>query len=113
MKMTKKIKIGGVPVLFTGNAATTYRYKQIFKRDLLKTFMERGDDMDLDMITELAFIMKCQAEGYDSAKFNSTTFENYVDWLNTMDFMALMGAAPEILSVWADTSKTAVKAKKK
>jgi len=111
--MTKEINIGSVPVKFAGTAATTYRYKQIFKRDLLKAFMEKGQDIDTEMVTELAFIMKCQADGLTNEQFNQISFEDYVSWLDTIDFVPLMEAAPKIISLWADTSKLSVKAKKK
>ena len=48
--MTKEITIGGIPVKFAGNAATTYRYKQLFHTDILKAFMDNGVNLDIDRI---------------------------------------------------------------
>jgi len=105
--------IGSVPVKFTGNAATAYRFKQLFRHDLMKAFMEQGQNMDTDTILELAFVMKCQGEGFTSEQFNQLTEDDYVEWLGGMDFITLMEAVPEIIGVWADTSKITVKSKKK
>lgn len=111
--MTKEIKIGGVPVKFCGNAATTFRYKSIFKRDILKDFIDKGTDIDLDEIIELAYVLKLQAEGYTNEQLAGIGYGDFVAWLETMDFLDLMNAAPEILSVWVDTNKQMSKAKKK
>lgn len=111
--MTRDIKVGSVPVKFTGNAATTYRYKQLFKRDLIKEFMERGSDLDTDMIIELAYVMNLQASGATTETFNSTSFEDYLAWLDGFEFLDILGAAPEILGLWADNAQQVAKAKKK
>lgn len=110
--MTKEIMIGDVPVKFTGNAATTYRYKQLFQRDILKSFMAQGTDIDTDMIMELAYVMHLQAEGAGNEAFNKSSFESYLAWLDGLDFVEMLTAAPEILSIWADTSKQASASKK-
>lgn len=111
--MTKEIMIGGVPVVFTGNSATTYRYKQVFHHDLLKIFMEQGTNMETERLIELAYVMHLQAEGYTNEQYNAETFENYLTWLEQFDFSELLTSAPDILGVWVDTSKTGSVAKKK
>ena len=111
--MTKEIMIGGVPMRFTGNAATTYRYKQVFRHDLLKIFMEQGTNMETERIIELAYIMHLQAEGYNNEQYNAETFDDYIAWLEQLGFSELLTSAPEILGVWVDTSKTGSTAKKK
>jgi hypothetical protein len=111
--MTREIQIGGAPVKFTGNAATTYRYRQLFNRDLIRAFMQQGTDLDTDMIMELSFVMHLQAEGADNARFNSVSAEDYIAWLEGFEFLDVLGAAPEILGLWADSSKPVVRSKKK
>lgn len=111
--MTKEIIIGGVPVKFAGNAATTYRYKQLFGTDILKLFMENGTNIDIDRILELAYVMHLQAEGYTTEQFTAETIEEYIAWLEEFDVTSLLQKAPEILSVWVDMSKQQSKAKKK
>lgn len=111
--MTKELMVGGVPVKFTGNAATAYRYKQLFQRDLIRSFLENGNDIDIDMITELAYVMHLQADGSTNEGFNAVSFEDYLTWLDGFEFIDLMTAAPQILGLWADTSKQTSKVKKK
>ena len=111
--MTKEFVIGGVPVKFSGNAATTYRYKQVFHNDILKLFMEQGTSLEVDRIIELAYVMHLQAEGYTTEQYNAETKEDFFAWLEQFDFTELLTCAPEILSVWVDTNKTSSKAKKK
>jgi hypothetical protein len=111
--MTKEIVIGGIPVKFAGNAATTYRYRQLFKLDMLRLFMEKGTDLDIDRIIELAYVMHLQAEGYTTEQFNAETTDDYIAWLERFDFTELLQRAPEILGVWVDTSKQQSKSKKK
>lgn len=111
--MTKEIIIGGIPVKFAGNAATTYRYKQLFGTDILKLFMENGTSLDIDRIMELAYVMHLQAEGYTTEQFTGETTEDYIAWLEQFDITSLLQKAPEILGVWVDMSKQQSKAKKK
>lgn len=111
--MTKEITIGGIPVKFAGNAATTYRFKQLFKLDMLKLFMEKGTDIEIDRIIELAYVMHLQAEGYTTEQFNAETEDDYIAWLEQFDFTELLQHAPEILGIWVDTSKQRSKSKKK
>lgn len=88
--MTKEITIGGIPVKFAGNAATTYRFKQLFKLDMLKLFMEKGTDIEIDRIIELAYVMHLQAEGYTTEQFNAETEDDYIAWLEQFDFTELL-----------------------
>ena len=111
--MTKEFIIGGVPMRFTGNSATTYRYKQVFHNDILKIFMEQGQSMETERILELAYIMHLQAEGYTNEQYNAETFDDYVAWLEQFSFSEFLTSAPDILSVWVDTSKQGSVAKKK
>lgn len=111
--MTKEFIIGGVPMKFTGNSATTYRYKQVFHGDILKMFMEQGTNLEAERIMELAYVMHLQAEGYTTEQYNAEILDNYFAWLEQFDFSELLTSAPDILGVWVDTSKTGSTAKKK
>ena len=111
--MTKEITIGGIPVRFAGNAATTYRYKQLFRTDILKAFMDNGVNLDIDRILELAYVMHLQAKGYTTEQFTAETADDYVAWLEQFDITSLLQKAPEILGVWVDMTKQQSKPKKK
>ena len=87
------------------------RYKLC--EDMLKLFMEKGTDLDIDRIIELAYVMHLQAEGYTTEQFNAETEDDYIAWLEQFDFTELLQHAPEILGIWVDTSKQQSKSKKK
>ena len=53
--MTKDIKIGDKLISMTANAATCYRYKMVFKKDLFQLF-KNTEDLAIDSIQELAYI---------------------------------------------------------
>lgn len=111
--MTREFTIGGVPIKFTGNSATTYRYKQVFHGDILKMFIEQGTNLEAERIMELAYVMHLQAEGYTTEQYNAETLDNYFAWLEQFDFKEFITSAPDILSVWVDTAKQGSIAKKK
>lgn len=88
---------------FMANAATPIRLKQIFQTDFWKTFGTASDVTEenvtenLDVISELAYVMHCQAEKRDMMTEN---FEKYVEWLETLDGMAILSNAAEIISLY-------------
>ena len=103
--MYKKVTIDGKELEFTANAATPYRYKQVFHRDLLKILgnEENAESEGLEAVTELAFIMTKQAERVDMGKLN---YEEFITWLEGFGPMAFIDAAEEIIGVYMDSQKT-------
>lgn len=100
---------------FKGNAATPIRLKQVFHRDLWKLIGEldsTGDSAlfeNMDIVSELAYIMHCQGAGIDMTKIN---FDSYVQWLDTLDGGAIFENVTEIIQLYIDTSRSSSKAKK-
>lgn len=102
--MKKIIAIGETQVALISNAATGIRYKQVFKRDVLKDLgrldgKENIDQLDaINYISQLAYIMNMQGNG----TIKNASEENYIDWLENFeeeDFQnedTIMG----ILGVW-------------
>lgn len=78
---------------FLAVGSTPYRYKQIFKQDLMKditkligTDLETvGEDADFSVTDKLAFIMNCQAEKKDMNLLNNETFLEWVDQFETAE----------------------------
>ncbi len=76
---------------FLAVGSTPYRYKQLFKQDLLKDISKLmgkdmasiGDDADFSVIDKLAFVMNCQAENKDLSLQNFDTFLSWVDQFET------------------------------
>lgn len=107
--MTKTIMIEDQELVMTANAATSYRYKMIFKRDLMKAFIDQKDNVSLDLIQELAYVMHKQATG----EANTASLENYLAWLEGFGPMAFAAPAGDIANLYADQKVGTSKAKKK
>lgn len=114
--MTKSITLeGGKELKLAANAATPFRYKQLFDMDLLRIFQQstqsEEDGMILgDVIAQLAFIMNRQAEG---ANMNSISMDEFYSWLEDFEAMDFVTAGQSIIDVYLSSTKTSVDAKKK
>jgi len=114
--MTKSITMeGGKDIKLAANAATPFRFKQLFNMDLLQIFQKstksEDDGMILgDVIAQLAFIMNRQAEG---ANMNSISMDEFFTWLEGFEAMDFVTAGQQIIDVYLASTKTSVEAKKK
>lgn len=121
--MYKLVDIGERIVPMLGTAATNLYYQRIFHEDPLA--IQTGDPsatVSVDMAQKLAFIMAKQAEGQEAvnhAEAHSirdfmqavTPEEDYIDWLDSLDFGALNEAFPEIIGVYMSQQAPRSKAK--
>lgn len=103
--MYKKLTIDGKEMEFAANAATPFRYKQVFHKDVLQIFSneEKAETEGVEAVTELAFIMCKQAEKADMGKL---TQDEFIAWLEGFGPMAFVEAAEDILSVYMGTRET-------
>ena len=114
--MTKSITMeGGKEIKLAANAATPFRFKQLFNTDLLRIFQQstksEDDGMVLgDVIAQLAFIMNRQAEGAD---MNNLSMDDFFSWLEGFEAMDFVLAGEDIIDVYLSSTKTSVEAKKK
>ena len=101
--MFKKITIDGKELEFAANAATPFRYKQIFKEDLFAILgnEQRVETEGVEAVTELAFIMAKQAEKADMNKLN---YDEFILWLEDFGPMAFVENAEEILNIYMDST---------
>lgn len=117
--MFKKIKMKmadgkEMEMAFLSNAATPIRMKQIFNRDLFATLgsMDKVDNAtaveNLDVFSELAYTMHCQSEKADMSRIS---FDTYVEWLETLDGMAVLDNMDEILKLYISSDSRGSKAK--
>ena len=99
--MYKTITVGDKEMELTANAATPFRYKQFFKRDLLQILgnEQKAETEGVEAITELAFIMNKQAQ---RANLNAISYEDFLTWLEDYSAMAFVEAAEDILNVYMD-----------
>ncbi len=101
--MFKKVNVDGKDIELIANAATPFRFKQIFHRDLLQILgnEEKAESEGVEAVTELAFIMAKQAEGVDMNKLNE---EEFINWLEGFSAMAFINSAEDILNVYMDST---------
>lgn len=103
--MFKTLNIDGREVEFSANAATPFRYRQIFHKDLLSILgnEEKAQNEGVEAVTELAFVMAKQAEKADMGKLNE---EMFIEWLESFGSMAFVNNAEDILSVYMESTDT-------
>lgn len=103
--MFKTLNIDGREVEFSANAATPFRYRQIFHKDLLSILgnEEKAQNEGVEAVTELAFIMAKQAEKADMGKLNEEVF---FEWLEGFGSMAFVNNAEDILNIYMESTDT-------
>lgn len=103
--MLKTVTIDGNEIEFAANAATPFRYKQIFQKDLLQILgnEEKAQQEGVEAVTQLAYIMAKQAERADMAKLSN---DDFITWLEGFSAMAFVEKAEEILNVYMDSTST-------
>ena len=103
--MFKTLNIDGREVDFSANAATPFRYRQIFHKDLLSILgnEEKAQNEGVEAVTELAFIMAKQAEKADMGKLNEEVF---FEWLEGFGSMAFVNNAEDILNIYMESTET-------
>jgi hypothetical protein len=101
--MFKTIIIDGKETELMANAATPFRYKQVFGRDLFQILgnEQKAETEGVEAVTELAYIMAKQAEKTDMNKLN---YEGFLAWLEDFGSMAFINAAEEIINVYMEAS---------
>ena len=103
--MFKTLNIDGKEVEFSANAATPFRYRQTFHKDLLSILgnEEKAQNEGVEAVTELAFIMAKQAEKADMGKLNEEVF---FEWLEGFGSMAFVNNAEDILNIYMESTET-------
>lgn len=103
--MYKEIQIGEKTIGLKATASTTYRFKQVFKRDILKVMMDTSgaQQAEEDDVMRLAYIMAMSARGEDMSKLND---DSYIGWLDQFDPMDLFVAQEDILEVFQGNRRT-------
>jgi len=101
--MFKTIVIDGKEMSVAANAATPFRYKQVFKQDLFSVLgnEKRAEEEGAEAVMRLAYIMHNQAEKADMNKLNE---EAFIEWLEGFSAMAFVNAADEIVNAYMDST---------
>lgn len=90
---------------FLAVGSTPYRYKQLFKQDILKDITKLtnadldgvGENADFSIIDKLAYVMNCQAEKKD---MNLLNFDTFLEWVDSFETSELLNHASDIIGVY-------------
>lgn len=107
--MRGTIRIGTKDVDMVANGATPFIYKRVFRRDFLATTQTE----DMDVYTELAFIMAQQAEKPMSGLLNNLTKDDFYEWVVQFDAMDIVTVAADIFALYQGQAKSTSVSKKK
>lgn len=106
-----------IKVPFLANAATPFRYKSLFGKDLLLLFQKAVNEdgvYDIDFVSELAFVMAMQARSRnEDLDINTVNRDNMLSWLEQFGGFELFSHANEIMNVYLGNEETTSKEKKK
>lgn len=114
--MLKTVQVGEKDLNLLANAATPIRYKMVFGEDLMVAFnqinSEKRDTGEiLDITSQLAYIMNCQAE-YDKKALSQISKESYIEWLEDFGSMDFVNASEQIINTYLGTTGTSSAPKK-
>ena len=102
---------------FLAVGTTGYRYRQIFRSDLMKdiSFLVNkemdfiGEDADFSCTDKLAFVMNCQAEKKD---MNTITFDDFIIWLEQFDSSTLFEHFNDFINIYLGNKESTSNPKK-
>jgi len=103
--MFTKIEIDGKEVELSANAATPFRFKQVFHKDIFSVFgnEQKAEQEGFETIAQLTYIMAKQAEKADMNKLNEGDF---IAWLEGFEPMAFANSAEDILNAYMGNTVT-------
>ena len=103
--MYKTLTIDGKEMEFAANAATPFRFKQVFHKDLFAILgnEDKAQNEGVEAVTQLAYIMNKQAEKADMGKLNE---DEFITWLEGFGPMAFVESAEAIMNVYMDSTVT-------
>lgn len=104
--MRKELHIDDKVIPVEISADTPRQYREAFGKDLLVGMMSMKDQLDTEILENLAFTM---AKAADPELADVSIHE----WLSRFSVMGLYNAAAEILDAWTGNMETASKGKKK
>lgn len=109
--MISDIKIGKKTITMAANAATCYRYKQCFKKDLFQVIrkFDENSDQEVETIQELAYVMAMQG----AKRAAEISLADYMNWLDEFEAMDILNASADIIGLYIGQTGTSSKAKKK
>lgn len=109
--MIKEIMIGDTAVALKASAATPIRYKSLFHSDLLAELNKINQSAEnIDVISQLAYVMALQGVGSD---FTVASEETFYSWLDQFEATDIIMAAAEIMDIYNKNAQVTSIPKKK
>ena len=112
--MEREITIGEKTIPMRATAATALRYREVFKEDLLvrldKARRDTNSYENIELYERLAYIMEASAEKKDMSKLSAADFDA---WLDGFEFIDMINAGIDIMSLYYGNKETTSTAKKK
>lgn len=90
--MYGKVKIGNKEVEMLANAATPYRFQQIFHEDFIKKVTGKEDSEPADFFTKIGFTMAMQAMKKDMSKISIADFYTWLEGFEPADVFTAVDA---------------------
>ena len=105
--MFKTITIEDKEIELAANAATPFRFKQVFKKDLFSILgnEQRAETEGVEAVTQLAYIMAKQAD--------PTIPDDPDEWLDRFEMFSIYQVLPELVTLWGLSVQTLEESKKK
>ena len=100
--MFTEITIDGKTIGMAPNAATPIRYRQIFGKDLYRA-LDNPNGVDLDVVSELAFVMFHQNK---KTNMNELNMDRFIGWLEGFSPMAFIDAAEDVINAYTGQTTT-------
>lgn len=102
---------------FLAVGSTPYRYKQLFRQDLMleitklanSDFSAIGENADFSVSDKLAYVMNCQAEHKDMNKLN---FDSFLDWVDQFETSELFNHISDIIGIYIGNKESTSEPKK-
>lgn len=105
--MIKTLLIGNKEIEMAANAASPFIYKQLFHEDLLMQIGNMQDSSpDVNVFTQLAFVMAKQGEGLTMKELTSLSKDDFYTWLEDFEPMSFVTALGEITGLYFGQTKS-------
>ena len=110
--MYKVVKIGDKEVPMLAMASSDIYYKRLFGEDPLKVVTAQNEGDNTALLFQMGFILAKQAELRDRKRMMALTMDNYIDWLDSMEYGDYIEALDQVAAVYYGNRITSSQEKK-